>query len=591
MSALTWRETGVEWQPDHTWMTEAQLAKCERAFNLPDDAGLPIPTRNVSNGEYLPKPQAQHQKRVDRRLRELIESSAKKLGISRAKFAASNRGIAAGLVAMNEVHGNFFNVRPSAMLDADEFEATGVPRDVFVVDDQLHFVRGKFTHLQPFRAASQGPTSGYAVNPFNEDRFLDEQGRDWNPWDPSLVGLPLGNDTFHLVQFIKDVYLDSQVTVGLISNVTGYIALQAGDQPDPHPNVELARGGELLTAAQTAAARNFINEIAGSRRTLCHGLLYTGIGNLDYIRYQIENHRPDSWKGYTATDAAKIDLDPHSLMRPWRQDDEVVAYPTYQVIADAYAKLKTELPGLNNICVHKGLVPRDTPDLPEQGHPSDLPRACRDWPQLNFVTYHACIKDGVFDYDALQAVRAAEAGEPGAVRDGVPDIAWTTLYAQLTAPYLNSYAEVGTTFGGSVVNFPSVTAHILGQLLKYKGEDQIVFGTDSIWHGSPQWQLEAFWRFQIPDEIRERWDYPELTETAKRKIIGLTSARLYGLSLNARRYKPVPKDYVARMTPEFRELLEIDQPADKLAKMRSSYQAMGEVDRRTMRFGWVRVTA
>ena len=50
--------------------------------------------------------------------------------------------------------------------------------------------------------------------------------------------------------------------------------------------------------------------------------------------------------------------------------------------------------------------------------------------------------------------------------------------------------------------FPTIAAHMLGQLLKFMGEDRIVFGSDSVWYGSPQWQLEAFWRFQIPEEIR-----------------------------------------------------------------------------------------
>ncbi len=64
--------------------------------------------------------------------------------------------------------------------------------------------------------------------------------------------------------------------------------------------------------------------------------------------------------------------------------------------------------------------------------------------------------------------------------------------------------------------------------MKFMGEDRIVFGSDSVWYGSPQWQIEAFWRFQIPAELREKYGYPELTEKAKRKILGLNSAKLYG---------------------------------------------------------------
>ena len=82
-----------------------------------------------------------------------------------------------------------------------------------------------------------------------------------------------------------------------------------------------------------------------------------------------------------------------------------------------------------------------------------------------------------------------------------------------------------------MVTFPTVTAHILGQLLMFKGSKHIDFGSDSLWYGSPQWQIEAMWRFQIPDQIRERWGYPELDEQAKRNILGLNSAKLYGLQV------------------------------------------------------------
>ena len=76
--------------------------------------------------------------------------------------------------------------------------------------------------------------------------------------------------------------------------------------------------------------------------------------------------------------------------------------------------------------------------------------------------------------------------------------------AVLAAPYPNVYAEIGTTFASTVITFPTVCAHILGQLLKFMGEDRVVFGSDAVWYGSPQWQIEAFWRFQIPEEMRRR---------------------------------------------------------------------------------------
>src|SRR5580700_7246320 len=156
---LAWKETGGYWEADHTLMSDEQLSKCVRAYDLADDLRPAIPTRNVSNGEYLPKPQSRHQKRVEARIRELVDTCSKKLGMNRQEFQSGSGGIAAGLVAMNEVYGPTFNVKPSAMLDSAEFAASSLPKDVFVFDDQLHFVRGRLPGPPDLRAVAQGPTA------------------------------------------------------------------------------------------------------------------------------------------------------------------------------------------------------------------------------------------------------------------------------------------------------------------------------------------------------------------------------------------------------------------------------------------------
>ena len=277
------------------------------------------------------------------------------------------------------------------------------------------------------------------------------------------VSLPLDPAYAHITQFIKDVYLDSRVTVGLLSNVTASIVRVGGETPRAPRNAQEAQESEILTAAQTAAGRNFINEISGSTRMLCHGLLYVGRGNLEYIQEQI---------------------------------------------------------------------------------------------------------------------------------DRVPDIAWTTEYAQLVRDLPNCYAEIGTTWASSVVTFPTVAAHIMGQLMKFMGEDRIVFGSDSVWYGSPQWQIEALWRFQIPEPMRERYGYPELTESAKRKILGLTSAKLYGIpATNTSSYRPVPDDYESRMSDDLKTLLEFDEfSGDNMSRLRETYEALS-IEPNNTRYGWMRVTA
>jgi len=381
------------------------------------------------------------------------------------------------------------------------------------------------------------------------------------------------------------MFLDSQVTVAILSNVTpGTIQLPGEAAPRPPKSIPDSLAGAILTAEQTVAVRDFVNRIAGSTRLLGHGLLFPGVGNRDYMQFQIDNYKPDSWKGYNINRAAKLDSDPRSEMQRWQLDDEAVAYPTYDLITKNKEMLKTR-PGFFNICVHKGLSPEPAPD-PKLGHPSDVPKAAKDWPQLNFVIYHSCIQPRFFYSESMQAIRA------GRLRNGVPDINWTTAFAQLAAPYSNVYAEIGTTFASTVITFPTVCAHILGQLVKYFGPDRVVFGSDSIWYGSPQWQIEALWRFQIPEEMRKRWGYPELTETAKRKILGLNSARLYGLSgadaVPGGGYRPVPKTFESLIPDSLKKLMEFPGfAADNISRTRKEYLARGAAPSHT-RYGWVR---
>src|SRR5262245_23585230 len=551
MAVKEWNEIGRLWQEDHGLLDEGQVAKCERA-DIGELLRTPIPTRMISNGEYMPVPQTHQQRRVEARIEALAKEASKRLGLSRRKFLHSSGGMAATLLAMNEVFGRFFNVSLVELFEPAAYAAAAAPRGLFVFDDQLHFVRGSKPSRAALRAIAQAPSSAPTVksNPFNTRGQLDELGQVWSVWNPALVGLPIDPGYAHITRFIKDVYLDSQVTIGLLSNVTASLVQIEGEPSRAPRNAAEAQRGEILTAAQTAAARNFINEISGSRRMLCHGMLYVGKGNLAYIQEQTDQNEPDSWKGYNISNAAKVDNDPNSLMRQWRHDDEEVAYPTFELIQKNYERLKSRKPGFNNICVHKGLAPG--PPDPKRGHPEDLPKGARDWPKLNFITYHACIQPNFFMADTLEDVKA------GKLRGGVPNISWTTEYAQLVQGLPNCYAEIGTTWASSVVTFPTIAAHIMGQLMKFMGEDRIVFGSDSVWYGSPQWQIEALWRFQIPAALREKYGYPELTQSAKRKILGLTSAKLYGIqAVDTGAYRAVPRDYESRMTNELKTILEV----------------------------------
>jgi hypothetical protein len=70
---------------------------------------------------------------------------------------------------------------------------------------------------------------------------------------------------------------------------------------------------------------------------------------------------------------------------------------------------------------------------------------------------------------------------------------------------------------------------VLGKLVQYVGEDNVLWGTDSIWYGSPQDQIQAFRAFQISKPLVQQHGYKPLTPFLKAKIFGLNGAKLYGV--------------------------------------------------------------
>ena len=116
MAVEKWNEEGRIWEADYGLLTEEQIAQCARADEA-ETFRSPIPTRMVSNGEYMPVPQTKKQKQMEERIKELAESASKKLGISRRRFLATSGGMAASFLAMNEVFGRFFNVDPIEMFE------------------------------------------------------------------------------------------------------------------------------------------------------------------------------------------------------------------------------------------------------------------------------------------------------------------------------------------------------------------------------------------------------------------------------------------------------------------------------------------
>jgi predicted TIM-barrel fold metal-dependent hydrolase len=94
----------------------------------------------------------------------------------------------------------------------------------------------------------------------------------------------------------------------------------------------------------------------------------------------------------------------------------------------------------------------------------------------------------------------------------------------------NVYAGLSVVIGGLMYARPKLFAKVMGELLFFLGEDRLIFGSDfGIWQ--PRWQVEGLVDWDYPSD--EFSDYPRLTTTGKKKILGLNAARLYKLEVPA----------------------------------------------------------
>jgi hypothetical protein len=281
---------------------------------------------------------------------------------------------------------------------------------------------------------------------------------------------------------------------------------------------------------------DIVNRIAGGRRMLGHALVTPGQpGWMEDVDKSLEQLRPDSWKMYTIGDplSAKTKF-------PWRLDDEKLVYPFYEKAVKA---------GIRTICVHKGLMPADYEKSWEgvwqYNTHWDIGKAAKDWPQLNFVIYHGCLRAFLELPDAVLA-RFEQSG----------NIEWASDLAAIPEKYgvTNVYAEMGTSFANSCTANPRFAAALLGTWIKGMGVDHVVWGTDSVLYGSPQWQIEALRRLEIPEDMQKKHGFAPLGPAngpVKNQIFGYNSARLYNLNLRAD-YRPLPADKFAQIKEEYR---------------------------------------
>src|SRR3989454_259510 len=193
--------------------------------------------------------------------------------------------------------------------------------------------------------------------------------------------------------------------------------------------------------------------------------------------------------------------------------------------------------GIRNIAIHKGL-----PFGSESYVHStcvDVGRVAKRYPDVNFLIYHSGFVTGKTEgpYDPQRS-------------DGV-DALVTSLRENNIKPGSNVYAELGSTWR-FLMRDPDAAAHALGKLFKHVGEDNVLWGTDSIWYGSPQDQIQAFRTFQISDALAAKHGYSKITPVLRAKVFGRNALAVYKIPADVLK-KHLTADRVARDRLAYRE--------------------------------------
>ncbi|HJR25064.1 MAG TPA: amidohydrolase family protein [Acidimicrobiales bacterium] len=316
-----------------------------------------------------------------------------------------------------------------------------------------------------------------------------------------------GQACFDTEHWLDLVFGRSDTTVAVLS------AIPVLTDPDP------------LSAEVMDAARRAADELCGDGRVLVQGHAQPNVGPLqgalDAMREEAGRYPIAAWKAYTHAG------------RPWALDDDT---------GEAFLGLVEEI-GPPIVCVHKGLG----------ADPADVGPAAAAHPQLAFVAYHSG-----HERDVREGPYAA--GQPNG---GVDRLLESVRRAGVGVGQ-NVYAELGTTWR-NLMGDPDQAAHLLGKLIAALGPGNVLWGTDSIWYGSPQDQIEAFRAFEITAEAQERFGYAPLAPDVKQGILAGNAARLYGID---------PAGVPCATSPADREALRRDPPStDRLLGPRTAAAA------------------
>jgi uncharacterized protein len=444
----------------------------------------PMDFHPPSNGEFCPRPPTALAQRRTQLWRQIVETQHRRLGLSRRAFAESACGTAAWLFVMNQV----------ACKSDGNPGGGGTDGGVDLLDPAEVSVGGDVSGFEVERDMLEDVAR--AGERLRHDVFvLDAQTHisfnEITPWAPSAP-------PERVLDFLKRIFVASDTTVAVVSGVPAT---------------------RMLGTANVQARdhlRALVDRLAGPRLLFHCNADPQLPGEPDYMAEAAARHPGiAAWKVY-----------PHDL--PGRGLD----HPDFAPFLEQARAL-----GIGRIAAHRGIS--NGGDYDAVGSPKDVVLAATANPDLQFLVYHSgweSTHDENHGYDP-------NAPEP--TLRGVDRFIRALKKHNISADG-NVYAELGSTWANLIMSGSDAAAHVLGKLLQQLGEGRIVWGTDCVFNDGPKGQIDAFLAFTIAERLQTQFGYPALTMQAKRKILGLNAAALYGVDVAATRYA-VTNDEIARL--------------------------------------------
>ena len=461
-----------------------------RFQNDPEGRRLPIKLDSASNGEFEPRPLSQTNRLANRLAHAAATLNARRCGMQRRDFLVSACGAASTLLAINTANAAAGKTGGAFDLDPDAAVDTQLAMDKLAGREFIFDIQGHYVD----------PNGNWMRDvPITATPF------DWPAKARCELAKQPGLRSYLQClgpkEFIKDVFLDSDTDMMVLSFV---------------PSL---RDAEPVTIEEAAATKEIVDNMEGSHRLLLHGRVNPNQdGDLEGMDELAGRWKISAWKTYTQ----------------WGPDEKgffLHEEPGLKLIEKA-RKL-----GIRTICIHKGLP--FGPKSYEHSLASDIGIVAKQYPDVNFIVYHSGFIVGKAEgpYDPKRG-------------EGVDELIRSVVENDIQ-PNSNVYAELGTTWR-MLMQDPDSAAHTLGKLFKYVGEDNVVWGTDSIWYGSPQDQIQAFRTFQISEALREKHGYTGISPALRAKVFGLNALRPYGLGVDEV-LEYARADRVWRQRAEYRE--------------------------------------